>query len=168
MDSTLASVVIAALTFFGGIVAYFKLAKQHETRKAELKTSVDLKRLDNDLELENVKKENMKLIFDREMGLVNGAINTLRSDLKQHSDEFKNSLGILKSIETKYAGTREQAEKVFQALKEFIRKSDNEFEWMHSKFKEIDSNQTFNEERIVKLGDRVGLIMVREPKKTKG
>ncbi len=140
MDAVLASVIIAAFTLLGSIVAYFQLAKKHETRK-----------LDNAIELEELKKVNQKLTFDVEMGLLNSSIAVLQGDLKDFKDRIEKTVASIQGAGTDQKQILKVAGLMLKALQKFSKDTEERFKWVESKFRDVDSLHMDHEVRIKKI-----------------
>ncbi len=140
MDATLASVIIAAFTVLGAMVGWFQLQKKLEIRK-----------LDNAIELEEVKKQNTKLIFEAEMGLLEAHVSRLQSDLETFKKSVEASVKLINGGAKTHAQTIALGRVMLKALQKFTEDTDKRFTWVESKFRDVDSLHMQFEERLAKI-----------------
>ena len=155
MDATLASVIIAAFTVLGSIIGYFHLQKKLEIRK-----------LDNAIELEDVKKENTRLIFEAEMGLISASITVLQGDLKDFKAKIQETVVSIQNAGTDQKQILKVAGLMLKALQKFSKDTEERFTWVESKFRDVDSLHMDHEVRIKKIElGRVTVVDTSLPKK---
>jgi len=140
MDATIASVIIAVVGLLGAIVGWFHLQKKLEIRK-----------LDNSIELEDVKRVNQKMTFDVEMGLIQASISVLQGDLKDFKEQIQKSVVSIQGASVDQKQILKLAGVMLKALQKFSADTEERFKWVEDKFRAVDTIHMDHDQRIKKI-----------------